>query len=114
MNDIKLTNIARSCHEINRIYNKLMGCESLSWDDIDLATKNGIKKSVQVVLDNPEITQEQMHESWAKSKKSQGWIYGEILCYENKTHPCLTDYDNLSILDKTKDEIFISIVNILK
>ena len=37
-----------------------------------------------------------VHEVWAKEKLSQGWIYGEKLDHEKKTHPDLIPYDELS------------------
>lgn len=111
VDDIK---IAKMCHEINKLYNKLMGCDTLSWEDLDEKTKDGIMVSVNRVIDNPDITPSEIHDIWVKSKIKQGWKYGDVLCYTNKTHPCLIDYDELSILDKIKDEMFISIVNILK
>ena len=36
-----------------------------------------------------------VHEVWAETRISQGWIYGEQRNDELKTHPCLIPYEEL-------------------
>jgi len=36
-----------------------------------------------------------VHEIWAETRISQGWIYGEQRNDELKTHPCLIPYEEL-------------------
>ena len=36
-----------------------------------------------------------VHEVWAESRISQGWVYGEQRDDEKKTHPCLVPYEEL-------------------
>jgi len=45
------------------------------------------------------------HENWAKNKIEDGWTYGKELDEVKKTHPCLTEYENLSESDKEYDRV---------
>ena len=44
-----------------------------------------------------------VHEVWAETRISQGWIYGEQRNDELKTHPCLIPYEELSEEEKEYD-----------
>lgn len=46
---------------------------------------------------------ENTHEVWAVGKIKEGWIYGEKLDKEHKTHPLLVPYNELSESDKDYD-----------
>ena len=61
-------------------------------------------------MDNPDITPEEMHERWRMEKYAQGWRYGETKSLQLKTHPCMVDYEDLPLVEKAKDTLFISIV----
>lgn len=54
-----------------------------------------------------ELLAEQMsknvHEVWAETRISQGWIYGEQRNDELKTHPCLVPYEELPEEEKEYD-----------
>ena len=44
-----------------------------------------------------------VHEVWASSRISQGWVYGEQRDDEKKTHPCLVPYEELPEEEKEYD-----------
>lgn len=44
-----------------------------------------------------------VHEVWAQSRISQGWIYGERRDDVLKQHPCLVPYDRLPDVEKAYD-----------
>lgn len=55
------------------------------------------------ILDLAEKLAENTHEVWAVGKLADGWKYGDKLDKENKTHPLLVPYDQLSEADKDYD-----------
>jgi hypothetical protein len=57
------------------------------------------------IMDMTEIIAKNTHENWAKNKIDEGWVYGECLDNEKRTHPCITEYENLSEDDKDYDRI---------
>ncbi len=57
------------------------------------------------IMDMTEIIARNTHENWAKNKMDEGWVYGEYLDDEKRTHPCITEYENLSEDDKDYDRI---------
>ena len=44
-----------------------------------------------------------VHEVWAQTRLSQGWIYGAERNDADKKHPCLVPYEELSEDEKTYD-----------
>lgn len=44
-----------------------------------------------------------VHEVWAKSRMEQGWTFGKDRNDENKKHPCLVPYEELSEEEKDYD-----------
>ena len=61
-----------------------------------------------------EVTPEQSHVSWMREKTDNGWVYGEVKDPENKTHPCIVDYDKLPQEQRVKDHLFKAIVDSFK
>ncbi len=57
----------------------------------------------QEILDMTELVAKNTHENWAKNKLEDGWVYGEELDDDQKTHPCLIEYEKLSEEDKDYD-----------
>lgn len=44
-----------------------------------------------------------VHEVWAQNRMSQGWCYGKERNDENKCHPCLIPYEELTENEKHYD-----------
>lgn len=47
------------------------------------------------------------HDSWWRSYKNMGWIYGPERDTEKKTHPDMVPFDELPKNERDKDEIFL-------
>ena len=106
--------IAKMCHNVNKAY-----CESIgdlsqpSWGDAPDWQKESAMAGVLFHLEN-EVTPEQSHVSWMREKTDNGWVYGEVKDPENKTHPCIVDYDKLPQEQRVKDHLFKAIVDSFK
>ena len=57
---------------------------------------------------------EELHFSWMQAYLSMGWRYREKYNRENKTHPDLVPYSQLSKLERDKDSIFIALCEIAR
>lgn len=111
--DIK--DIARICHEANRVYCMTHGDHShLCWWDSSDHIKDSVIEGVRKAVLSPNLTVETSHRSWVAFKQAAGWEYGEEKSAENKTHPCMVEYDELPADQKCKDAMFLAIVNALK
>lgn len=55
------------------------------------------------ILNLSEKLAENTHDVWAVGKLKEGWVYGETLSKEDKTHPLLVPYSELSESDKDYD-----------
>ena len=81
-----------------------------SFDEIELWQLESTYSGIDFVIENPDVTPQELHESWMKYKIEQGWFYGEEKDPEKKTHPCLVPYDQLPEFQQLKDSVFRSIV----
>ena len=50
-----------------------------------------------------EVLAKNVHEVWAESRIRQGWKYGKERDDNNKLHPCLIPYEELSEIEKDYD-----------
>lgn len=112
---MKVIDIARVCHEINRAYCESLGDDSqVPWEQAEEWQQKSAIAGVEMHLANPDATPEQSHESWLAEKLADGWQYGDVKDAENKLHPCCVPYAELPQSQRSKDYIFRSIVHQLK
>ena len=64
------------------------------------------------VLENPATTAEENHNIWMEAKRNQGYTYGDVLDVEKKTHPSMIPFEDLSDVDKRKDEMDVLMVKL--
>ena len=107
--------IGRVCHEANRAFCLENGeTNSPLWDHACDELKESVAAGVVLALGDENITPDEMHDSWVKFMLAHGWKYGHALDVEYKMHPNLIEYDSLPMLQRTKDELFLGIVNSLR
>lgn len=110
---MKVDEIARLAHEVNRAYCTAIGDFSQpAWDDAPDWQIQSIINGVNFHLNN-DATPEESHENWLKEKVAHGWVYGEKKDPEARTHPCVLPYDQLPLDQKVKDHLFRAIVKTL-
>ena len=103
--------IAKTCHEVNKAYCESIGDSSQpSWDNAHFWQKESAVNGVKFHLENPGSKPTDSHENWLKEKQSAGWVYGEVKDPEKKTHPCMVPYNELPKDQRTKDALFIAVV----
>lgn len=103
--------IAKTCHEVNRAYCASLGdLSQVSWDESPEWQKQSAIAGVQKALENPDITPEQLHQSWLDHKASEGWKYGPVKDADKKEHPCFVPYAQLPLNQKAKDCLFRAVV----
>lgn len=103
--------IAKTCHEVNRVYCLGHGDESQPiWEDAPDWQRESAIKGVEYHLANPDSKPEDSHNSWLAEKESAGWVYGEQKDPEKKTHPCIVPFGELPLMQQVKDQLFLSVV----
>lgn len=106
--------IARVCHDANRIYCVIHGDISQApWPTAAPWQKDSAIAGVKAVRANPEQTSAQNHEAWLEDKLAHGWKYGPVKDAEKKEHPCMVAYDQLPPSQRRKDALFVAIVRAL-
>ena len=64
------------------------------------------------VLENPATTAKENHNLWMEEKMNQGYTYGDVLDVEKKTHPSMIPFEDLSDVEKRKDEMDVLMVRL--
>ena len=104
--------IAEAAHTLNKAYCEYLGDTSqVLWEEAPGWQKESAINGVQFVIDNPNVTSEDMHENWMKEKRKDGWVYGTTKEPGLKTHPCMVPYEELPKEQQFKDTLFRSIVS---
>ena len=55
------------------------------------------------IMNKIEDIAQNVHDQWAKGRMDEGWTYGETRNDEEKKHPSLVPYDQLSEAEKEYD-----------
>lgn len=110
--DIIVDEIARLCHEVNRVY-----CENTGdytqphWPDAPEWQKESARSGVRFHLNNHDASPSASHDNWLKDKEADGWKYGPVKDPEKKEHPCFVPYDQLPPEQRMKDYLFRAVVH---
>lgn len=73
---------------------------------------NGLMEGTKWALEHPNATPEDNHNSWMESKIRQGYVYGDTLSVENKTHPSLVPFNELPKIEQDKDVMDLLMVRL--
>jgi hypothetical protein len=103
--------IARVCHEVNRVLQRVAGEESSpAWDNAPAWQRESAVAGVRAALNGTANSPEAQHEAWSAHKLADGWRFGPVKDAEAKTHPCLVPYNDLPPVQRAKDEAFRAVV----
>lgn len=109
------TDIAKVAHAVNKAYCEAIGDHSqLHWDEAPDWQKSSAVAGVNYALSSENVTTEELHQSWLKVKREDGWKYGPVKDAAKKEHPCFVPYDQLPVEQRVKDHLFRAVVQTLK
>lgn len=108
--------IAFVCHEANRAMTALVQDVpvQLAWAAIDEDMRASGIRGVAFAIANPNATPEDMHKAWCEDRRANGWTFGFTKDAEQKRHPSLRPYSELSEGARQKDAVFHAIVKALR
>jgi hypothetical protein len=111
---MKVVDVARVAHEVNRAYCQALGDTSQTeWAEAPEWQKRSAIDGVgfhMTATHSPAAS----HESWLKGKLDEGWKYGPVKNPDTKEHPCCVPYDQLPKEQQAKDFIFAAVVHSLQ
>lgn len=112
MSSVSMHDIAKVCHEVNRVFCKSIGDMSqLPWEEAEQWQRTSAFAGVRFRLENPTSPASAQHDNWMADKIRDGWVYGELKDATAKTHPCLVPYEQLPKEQQTKDALFMAVVS---
>jgi hypothetical protein len=111
----KVENIAKMCHQANKVWCELNGDNSQKdWDEAEQWQRDSAINGVKFKLAHPTAGKDAQHNAWMQDKLNDGWVYGEVKDAEKKTHPCIVPFEQLPEFQQKKDSLFCAIVDALK
>lgn len=109
---VRIEEIARVAHAVNRAYCQALGDESQpAWVLAPQWQKDSAINGVRFHLANPGASPRDGHENWLAQKAAEGWSYGPVKDVATKQHPCFVPYDELPVEQRAKDAIFRAVVH---
>jgi RyR domain len=106
---LSVEKIASVCHELIRAYCwAIEDYSKKSWVDAPDWQKDSTRAGVKFIKEYPNVNHQDLHASWLDHKVKNGWVYGEVVNEEDKTHPCIMPYGDLPEEQRLKDELFRS------
>lgn len=107
---MNIDQIAEIAYESNRIYAGFHDTvKRKHWAELSIEEKDNTYEAVQLILDNPDITDIQCHEHWLSMRIAEGWKYGPR-DMDNKYHPCLVDFNHLTQVQRYQRTMFREVV----
>lgn len=114
MQDGKVTEIARVCHEANKAWCEAHGDNSQHhWELAEDWQRDSAIKGVEYALANPDAPDSAQHDAWMADKIADGWKFGETKDAKAKTHPCIVPFEQLPHHQQAKDKLFKAVVRSL-
>lgn len=111
---MRTEDIARICHEANRVYCQAIGDYSqVEWPNAPDWQAESAIKGVEFCINNPNAPASANHESWLEEKRLTGWKYGPVKDADKREHPCFVPYNELPREQRLKDHLFKAIVGAL-
>ena len=112
---MKIEDIARVAHQVNKAYCESMGDNSQSdWENAPVWQIESAINGVKFHIDRLAASCSASHENWLKEKTEAGWTVGPVKDAAKKEHPCCVPYDELPMDQKVKDALFTGIARALK
>lgn len=112
---MRIEQIARVAHEINRAYCQALGDNSQpKWEDAPDWQRSSAINGVEFHIINPDAGPDHSHNAWLAEKEATGWKWGPVKDAEYKEHPCCVPYDQLPVEQKAKDYLFRAVVHVLE
>jgi hypothetical protein len=110
-NPARIKALAKMVHEANKAFCESIGDFSqMPWSEAPEYNHQSAMVGVEAICKNPNISPEESHDVWMATKKADGWVYGETKNKEEKTHPSIVPYAELSAAEKYKDHLVKAIV----
>jgi hypothetical protein len=108
---MNIEQIAKICHETNRIYCETIGDDSQRpWDRASEWQRESARAGVHYAIDHPNASAAAQHEAWLHDKIQAGWKFGLVKDAEKKEHPSIVPYNELPPEQRIKDHLFRGIV----
>jgi hypothetical protein len=105
--------LAKILHAATSVLPRDDGSLVVAWDHLSLESQELAVKAIEHIFENDLQTPEEFHNLWMEGKIDTGWTYGKF-SLENKTHPAILPYNELSDTEKLKDIIWIALTKTWK
>lgn len=104
--------IARICHKAYLQYCQAIGDYSQApWQEAPEWQRESAKVAVKYCLENPQSPAYLVHNAWKEFMIQDGWKYSLFFNEQNKEHPWLTSFQELSQISQMRTELITAITD---
>ena len=103
--------IAKITHEADRAIRARMGQNIPPWDRHEAGLKTEWRAKIGALKGSDSITPQMRHESWVQDMIKAGWVQGDKVDHDKKTHLSICAYKDLPEQVHLLDEVFVAIVD---
>ena len=105
--------VAFLIHQVTSQIPRPDGSKVASWDALSINAKQNAANAVKELMNSSFTTPKEHHDLWMRPLITDGWTRGDYN-EENKTHPCICEYEELIPSEKLKDELWQSLTTVFK
>lgn len=113
---MKVNNLSIVCHSLIAAL-ELVADENyigLEWSDLTQQQRDRVSARVEIYMQQPDMSPEQIHSQWVARMMQAGWKYGDELSDKEKTNPFMVAYGDLPMLRRVEDSVVKATVDKLK
>ena len=110
---MKLTafQIAFLIHQVTSQIPRPDGSKVSPWAALPESAKQNAANAVKELMLTPLSSPKEHHDLWMRPLLEDGWTRGEYSA-ENKTHPCICEFEELIPSEQLKDELWQSLIEV--
>lgn len=85
------------------------------WHQRDEAFRSQFLGVIEMMMGpNRKLSPAELHADWVRAYEVMGWSYGETRNVEAKTHPDMVPFEELGLVEKAKDAVFVALCEIAR
>ena len=113
MNTIKISEVAKIAYQANKAYSEIFDTRiRRDWTKLDQSERDFYIKGALFHLNNPDANESDSHNAWVKDMILKGWSYDKYYNPAKKTHPCIINFNKLTLEQQFKDYMFKGLINL--
>ena len=110
---MNLTNVVEIAERVQSSYLFALTGKRTPPEMLACAQRETLEETAQLIIENPNITVEDLHAQWVNSLGAKGYVLGPEINDDTKQHPGMLPYDHLPKDSRVATVLFLDTVRAL-